>query len=127
MPFKSYLIILMQIFQQIKSPAAVSVFDDYKTVNLNPNLLHPMKEMVDQINKYSVGKPFPDDLMLVDSRINHFYQNINLNFTQNAITYNKIIDPISGATVSKPINTNGNISAWGWMGMGSKLKKLDMQ
>lgn len=59
--------ILNQIFQQQKSSAVVALFEDYKVLNVNPNLLHPMSEMVAEINKYGPGKPWPADLMLVDS------------------------------------------------------------
>jgi hypothetical protein len=51
------------------------------------------------------------------------YQSVNVIFTQNSITNNRIIDPATGATISQPINTNGNISVSVWSGVGFKLKK----
>lgn len=49
---------------------------------------------------------------------------VNVEFTNNAITNSVIIDPTSGRTISKPVNTNGNYNANGWIGAGKKLRKL---
>src|SRR5205814_4758222 len=55
------------------------------------------------------------------------YQSININVTDNAITNSTKINSITGETLTQPVNTNGNISINGWMGAGTKLKKLDVQ
>jgi len=55
-----------------------------------------------------------------------FYQNISLRTTSNLISYNKIIDPESAQTITKPINTNGNFSGNFYIGYGFKVKKIDL-
>jgi hypothetical protein len=53
------------------------------------------------------------------------YQSLNVTVTSNSITNNRIIDYNSGKTISQPINTNGNVSANLWAGVGFKSKKLN--
>ncbi|MEN9569213.1 MAG: hypothetical protein RL172_444, partial [Bacteroidota bacterium] len=55
------------------------------------------------------------------------YQSANIGFTNNAITNNTKINPLTGETLTQPVNTNGNMNANAWMGMGKKLKKLNVQ
>lgn len=54
------------------------------------------------------------------------YQSINANITDNAITQNVKINPLTGETLTQPVNTGGNYSMNGWLGGGKKLKKLDL-
>jgi hypothetical protein len=110
----------------------------YNGSNRQPSIeqLQPLRNNTDIFNQ-NVGNPdlkpsFVNNINITHNGYNFIknrwlFQNININFTQNAITNNRIIDPVSGATVSKPINTNGNISSNAWMGMGSKLKKYEIQ
>jgi len=53
------------------------------------------------------------------------YQSLSLNVTENAITNSVVIEP-NGKRITTPVNTNGNMSANGWMGLGKKIKKLDL-
>jgi hypothetical protein len=110
----------------------------YNGSNQQPTIdqLQPLRNNADLFNQ-NIGNPdlrpaFVNNINLTHNGYNFiknkwFFQNININFTQNAITNNRIIDPVTGATISKPINTNGNINSFAWMGMGSKLKKYDVQ
>ncbi len=110
----------------------------YNGSNRQPSIeqLQPLRNNTDIFNQ-NVGNPdlkpsFVNNINITHNGYNFIknrwlFQNININFTQNAITNNRIIDPVSGATVSRPINTNGNISSNAWMGMGSKLKKYEIQ
>ncbi len=54
------------------------------------------------------------------------FQTLNIFFNENAITNSRTIDPITGAIVSKPINTAGNISITSWTGVGFKTKKYEI-
>lgn len=54
------------------------------------------------------------------------YQGISFSTTTNAIIYNRVIDPETAKTVSKPINSNGNFSGNYYFGYGLKIKKLDL-
>lgn len=110
----------------------------YNGSNQQPSIeqLQPLRNNTDFFNQ-NTGNPDLKPSFINNINITHngynfiknkwFFQSVNINFTQNAITNNRLIDPISGATVSKPINTNGNISAVAWMGLGSKHKKTDIQ
>jgi hypothetical protein len=53
------------------------------------------------------------------------YFGTGINFTNNSITNNQIINIDSGKTITQPINVNGNISAYLYGGMGFKIKKID--
>ena len=54
------------------------------------------------------------------------YQSISANMTNNSITQNVKINPLTGETLTQPVNTDGNYSVNGWLGGGKKLKKLDL-
>lgn len=54
------------------------------------------------------------------------FQGISFSTTTNAIIYNRVIDPETAKTVSKPINSNGNFSGNYYFGYGLKIKKLDL-
>jgi hypothetical protein len=110
----------------------------YNGSNQQPGIeqLQPLRNNTDFFNQ-NVGNPDLKPSFINNINITHngynfiknkwFFQSININFTQNAITNNRVIDPFTGATVSKPINTDGNISAVAWMGLGSKHKKTAIQ
>lgn len=107
----------------------------YNGYNTQPtiNQLQPLTNNTDLFNQF-LGNPdlkpsFTNNFNITHNGYNFLkeiwnFQSFNLNLTENAITYNRIIDASTGATVSKPINTNGNTSATLWTGMGFKLKKL---
>lgn len=110
----------------------------YNGSNRQPTIeqLQPLRNNNDFFNQ-NQGNPdlkpsFINNINLTHNGYNFiknkwFYQNININFTRNAITNNRYIDPVSGATIYTPINTNGNISSFAWIGFGSKLKKSEIQ
>ena len=54
------------------------------------------------------------------------YQSLNITYTQNSITNNRKIDPITGYTETQPINTDGNLNVSLWGGTGFKHKKTDI-
>lgn len=54
------------------------------------------------------------------------YQSLNITYTQNAITNNRRIDPVSGYTETTPVNTSGNWNMIFWGGTGFKHKKTDI-
>jgi hypothetical protein len=96
------------------------------------NQLQPLRNNNDQFNQY-IGNPnlkqsFSNSFNISHNSYNflkefYSYQSINANFTSNAITNNRIINPATGYTVTQPINTNGNLNIGFWSGMGVKLKK----
>lgn len=47
--------------------------------------------------------------------------------TQNSITNDRQINPQTGYTITKPVNTNGNWSVGVYTGIGLKLKKADIR
>lgn len=55
------------------------------------------------------------------------YQSIWVNLRSNSITNNRIIDQQTGITTIQPINTDGNVTAGFWGGLGMKLKKLNLR
>ena len=55
------------------------------------------------------------------------YQGLDFSKTTNDITNSRIIDGATGKTISQPVNTNGNYNFNYYMGIGMKLKKLDLR
>jgi Outer membrane protein beta-barrel family len=100
------------------------------------NQLQPLRDNNDFFNQY-IGNPnlepsFTNSINLSHNGYNFIkdiwtYQSINLRTVSNSITNDRIIDPLSGRTTTKPINTNGNISVNFWGGVGFKLKKADLR
>ena len=99
------------------------------------NQLQPIANNTNLFNQF-IGNPdlkptFTNNFTVTHNGYNFLkelwnYQNLSFSQSINAITYNKGIDANSGKTVSKPINTNGNISANLWAGFGYKIKKADL-
>jgi hypothetical protein len=108
----------------------------YNGYNTQPtiNQLQPLTNNTNFYNQF-IGNPdlkpsFTNNFNITHNGYNFLkelwnYQNINLSISSNSITYDKIINPLNGATVSKPINTNGNIAASFWGGFGYKIKKIE--
>ncbi len=98
------------------------------------NQLQPLKNNNDYYNQY-IGNPDLKPSFNNSFSINHntynflkdvySYFGTGINFTNNSITNNQIINIDSGKTITKPINVNGNISAYLYGGMGFKIKKID--
>ncbi len=100
------------------------------------NQLQPLRNNNNIFYQY-IGNPdlkpsFANNFNITHNGYNFFknlwnYQSLNITFIGNSITDNKIIDPISGGTIAKPTNTNGNISINLWSGVGFKLKKSEIE
>lgn len=99
------------------------------------NQLQPIANNTNLFNQF-VGNPdlkptFTNNITVTHNGYNFLkelwnYQNLSFSQSINAITYDKGIDANSGKTVSRPINTNGNISANLWAGFGYKIKKANL-
>ena len=99
------------------------------------NQLQPLRNNDDNNNQY-LGNPDLKQSFTHAFNLNHntydflkdvwMYQSVYLNSTMNSIKNNYIINNATGASVIKPINTNGDINMGFWAGGGKKLKKLDM-
>jgi hypothetical protein len=106
----------------------------YNGSNAQPtiNQLQPLRNNTNLFDQY-IGNPdlkpsFSHNINLTQNGYNFLknqwnFISLNLTFTNNAITYNRIVDPLSGATVSQPINTDGNMNVSVWTGIGFKHKK----
>ena len=98
------------------------------------NQLQPLRDNNDYFNQY-IGNPdlkpsFTNSFNITHNTYNFIkdmwtYTSLQVNQTSNAITNNRIINIDSAKTTTKPINTNGNISAYLWAGVGFKLKKIN--
>ena len=109
----------------------------YNGSNTQPTLnqLQPLRNNNNIFSQY-IGNPdlkpsFTNNINLTNNGYNFLknqwnYQTININFTQNSITNNRTIDPKTGSTIIRPVNTNGNISISSWNGIGFKNKKTDI-
>lgn len=106
----------------------------YNGSNSQPtiNQLQPLRNNTNLFDQY-IGNPdlkpsFSHNINLTQNGYNFLknqwnFISLNLTFTNNAITYNRIVNPLSGATISQPINTNGNMNVNVWTGIGFKEKK----
>jgi hypothetical protein len=100
------------------------------------NQLQPLRNNNDYFNQY-IGNPDLKPAFSNSFNISHnsynflkdfwMYQSLNVRIQNNAITNSRIINIDSGKTITKPINTNGNISMSFWSGIGYKLKKSDIR
>ena len=98
------------------------------------NQLQPLQNNTDQFNQF-IGNPDLKPSFSNNFNIQHngydlikdrwMYQSFNVNITSNSITNSRVIDYNSGKTITQPINTDGNISANLWAGVGFKSKKLN--
>jgi len=99
------------------------------------NQLQPLRNNNDFFNQY-IGNPDLKQSFAHSFNASHnsynfikdlwMYQSFNVRSTVNSITNSYIISLDSGKTITRPINTNGNISMNFWGGVGFKLKKLNM-
>ena len=99
------------------------------------NQLQPLRNNNNFFNQY-IGNPLLKQSFTNSFNISHnsynfikdmwTYQSFNIRTTSNAITNSININLDSGKTVTKPINTNGNIYINFWSGIGFKIKKLNM-
>lgn len=111
---------------------------NYQGATKQPTLdqLQPLRNNQDFFNQI-LGNPdlkqsFTNSLRLSHNSFSiltesHFYQSISIRTTSNLISYSKVIDPESAKTITKPINTNGNLSGNFYFGYGFKIKKIDLQ
>lgn len=110
---------------------------NYNGATTQPTIdqLQPLRNNQDYFNQV-IGNPdlkqsFTNTINLSHNNYNilsesHIYQGVYFRTTSNSITYNKDIDINNAKTISKPINTNGNISGNFYMGYGFKIKKFDI-
>lgn len=99
------------------------------------NQLQPLRNNDDYYNQY-IGNPnlkpsFTNSFNVSHNSYNFLknlwgYQALNVRFTNNSITNNRVINVESGKTITQPINTDGNLSIYFYGGVGFKLKKLDI-
>ena len=98
------------------------------------NQLQPLRNNNDFFNQY-LGNPDLKPSFTQSYNLSHqsynflkdlwIYQSFNIRNTVNSITNSSTINLDNGKTVTKPVNTNGNISINFWSGVGFKLKKLN--
>ena len=106
----------------------------YNGSNTQPtiNQLQPLRNNNNFFNQYE-GNPdlkpsFSNNFNITHNGYNFLkelwnYQTLNVSFTNNSIANNKTIDAATGKTITKPINTNGNVNVSMWSGVGLKWKK----
>ncbi len=110
--------------------------------NYNGNTIQPTINQLQQLRNNSnplyqyIGNPNLEQSFRHNFNVNHnsynflkelwTYQSVNLNITENAITNSTKINSATGETLTQPVNTDGNISVNAYMGLGAKIKKLDM-
>lgn len=119
-----------------KSNHSLSINYNGRTTQPTINQLQPIKNNNDQFNTYE-GNPDLKQSFRHSVSLNHngynfikdlwMYQGLNVSFTQNSITNNRIFNPDNGTSIIRPVNTNGNINASFWSGFGMKIKKLDIR
>ena len=117
-----------------KANHSLSVRYNGKTIQPTIGQLQQLRNNNNPLNEYT-GNPFLKQSFRHNTAINHnsynflkdlwSYQSININITENAIT-NSILIADNGKRITQPVNTNGNISANGYMGMGKKIKQFDL-
>ena len=100
------------------------------------NQLQPLRNNNDYFNQY-IGNPnlkpsFSNSFNVSHGSYNFLkdfsnYEGLNVSSTSNAITNNRIINVDSGKTISRPINTDGNLSANLYGGISFKLKKPNIR
>ncbi|RYF62962.1 MAG: TonB-dependent receptor, partial [Cytophagaceae bacterium] len=111
---------------------------NYNGSNRQPTIsqLQPLANNNDYFTQY-LGNPdlkpsFTNSFSVTNNGFNFLkerwmYQSISFNLNSNAITNDRVINPVTGQTTIRPINTNGNYSINMWSSVGQKLKKLKMQ
>ena len=112
------------------------------SIGYNGNTVQPTINQLQQLRNNSnplyqyIGNPNLEQSFRHNFSLNHnsynflkemwTYQSINVNVTDNAITNSTKINGTTGEMLTQPVNTNGNISMNAWMGVGTKIKKLNM-
>ena len=99
------------------------------------NQLQPLRNNDDYFNQY-IGNPDLKPSFTNSFNVSHnsynflsnlwMYQSFYTSFTSNSITNNRVINIDSGKTVTRPVNTNGNINMGLYSGFGFKLKKMEV-
>ncbi|MBK8928432.1 MAG: TonB-dependent receptor [Chitinophagaceae bacterium] len=107
-----------------------------RTTQPSINQLQPLRNNNNQFNQY-VGNPdlkpsFNHNFGLGVNSYNFLkdswkYLGLWGSVTQNSITNDRQINPQTGYTITKPVNTNGNWSVGVYTGIGLKLKKADIR
>ncbi len=100
------------------------------------NDLQPLRNNTNFFNQF-IGNPdlkqsFTNSFRLSHNSYNFLkemstYQSINIRTVNNAIVYSRLTNLDSGKTITKPVNTNGNISINFYGGTWFKIKQLDLQ
>ncbi len=100
------------------------------------NDLQPLRNNANFFNQF-IGNPdlkpsFTNSFRLSHNTYNFLkelntYQSLSIRTVSNAISYSRITDLDSGKTITKPLNTNGNISINFYGGTWFKIKKLGLQ
>ncbi|RYY71516.1 MAG: hypothetical protein EOO13_02875 [Chitinophagaceae bacterium] len=119
-----------------KSNHSLNINYNGRTTQPTINQLQPIKNNNDQFNIYE-GNPDLKQSFRHSLGINHngynfikdmwMYQGLNVSFTENAITNERIVNLSNGTARIRPTNTNGNINANFWSGLGMKIKKWDVR
>jgi hypothetical protein len=119
---------------QYKANHSLNFNYDGRTVQPSINQLQQLRNNNNPLSEY-IGNPLLKQSFRHNVSIGHnsynflkdlwMYQSLSLNVTEDAITNSVVIEP-NGKRITKPVNTNGNMSTNGWMGFGKKLKKLDI-
>ncbi|MFZ4058026.1 MAG: outer membrane beta-barrel protein [Ferruginibacter sp.] len=117
-----------------KANHSLSVDYNGQTIQPTINQLQQLRNNNNPLSEY-IGNPLLEQSFRHGFNVNHnsynflkeiwTYQGVNINFTNNAITNSVIIEP-NGKTITKPINTDGNMQIGSWMGSGMKIKKLKL-
>ncbi|MEO8769003.1 MAG: outer membrane beta-barrel family protein [Ferruginibacter sp.] len=97
------------------------------------NQLQPLRNNDDKFNQY-IGNPdlkpsFSNSFSIQHNSYNFLkdvwtYASVNASLSSNAVTDNITINYATGEKVTKPINTNGNLSINVYAGAGGKIKKI---
>jgi hypothetical protein len=117
-----------------KANHSLSVGYNGKTIQPTISQLQQLRNNNNPLNEY-IGNPLLKQSFRHNTSINHnsynflkdlwSYQSIGINVTENAIT-NSILIASDGKRITQPVNTNGNLSANGYLGMGKKIKQFDL-
>ncbi len=107
---------------------------DGRTIQPTISQLQQLRNNNDPLNEY-IGNPllkqsFNHNITASHNSYNFLkemwtYSSINANITGKAITNSVTIDK-TGKTITQPINNKTNTTIWSWMGLGKKLKKLNI-
>ncbi len=125
----------MNLNYDYKSNHSISFNYDGNTIQPTINQLQQLRNNSNPLYQYignpNLGQSFRHNFNVRHNSYNFIKeiwasQSFDLNITDNAITNSTKINALTGETLTQPVNTNGNISVNAYMGLGSKIKKLDM-